>query len=82
MSDTLNLKVRYYRALPTDRPGYEHEVLELPVGTTALVGMHCWNIGCPDGPPVDVNYCVGMGWPQAAAEAYRIMVEVIRPAMD
>lgn len=79
---TLQLAARYYRALPIDRPGYEPVTLRLPVDKTALVGMHCWNIGCPDGPPVDVNYCVGMGWPQATEEAGRIMVEVIRPAMD
>ena len=78
----LQLEARYYRALPIDRPGYEQVTLSLPVEKTALVGMHCWNIGCPDGPPVDVDYCVGMGWPQATEEAGRIMAEVIRPAMD
>jgi nicotinamidase-related amidase len=80
--DTIHLPVRYYRALPIDRPGLEYECMALPVKKTALIGMHCWNIGCPDGPPVDMNFCVGMGWPQAAEESYRIMVEVIRPAMD
>lgn len=79
---TLHLKTRYYRALPVDRPGYEDVVLDLPAAETALVGMHCWNIGCPDGPDVDVDFCVGMGWPQATGEAGRIMAEVIRPAMD
>lgn len=79
---TLRLPVRHYRALPIDRAGHESEVLEIPRGQVALVGMHCWNIGCPDGPPVDMDFCVGMGWPQAAAEAWRIMQEVIRPAMD
>jgi nicotinamidase-related amidase len=82
MSRTLRLAARYYRALPIDDPGYEEEVFELPLAQTALVGMHCWNIGCPDGPPVDVNYCVGMGWPQSTEEAWRIMQEVMRPAMD
>ncbi len=79
---TLRLAARYYRALPTDRPGYEQVALTLPVEKTALVAMHCWNIGCPDGPAEDVRYCVGMGWPQANREAGRIMAEVIRPAMD
>ena len=79
---TLQLPARYYRALPTDRAGYEQVILSLPVKKTALVGMHCWNIGCPDGPPVDNDYCVGMGWPEATKEAGRIMAEVIRPAMD
>ena len=80
--NALQLAARYYRALPIDRPGYEQVTLSLPVDKTALVGMHCWNIGCPDGPPVDVDYCVGMGWPQSTEEAGRIMAEVIRPAMD
>ena len=31
---------------------------------------------------MDVDYCVGMGWPQSTEEAGRIMAEVIRPAMD
>lgn len=79
---TMWLPARYYRALPTDKPGYEPVTFELSLEKTAFVGMHCWNIGCPDGPPVNYDYCVGMGWPQAGAESYRIMVEVIRPAMD
>ena len=79
---TMDLKARYYRALPIDDPGLEETRFELAVERTALIGMHGWNIGCPDGPPVDVRFCVGMGWPQATAEAYRIMVEVMRPAMD
>jgi len=78
----LALDARYYRALPIDAPGYEQETLSLPVASTALVGMHCWNIGCPDGPAVDVDYCVGAGWPQSTQAAARIMAEVIRPAMD
>lgn len=82
MSRTLRLSSRYYRALPIDDPGYEEEVFELGVAQTALVGMHCWNIGCPDGPPVDSSYCVGLGWPQSTEEAWRIMQEVMRPAMD
>ncbi|MBM3265750.1 MAG: cysteine hydrolase family protein [candidate division Zixibacteria bacterium] len=78
----LHLSARYYRALPTDHPGWESVTFELPLNRTAFVGMHCWNIGCPDGPAVDYGYCVGMGWPEAAAESYRIMKETIRPAMD
>jgi len=79
---TLELAARYYRALPIDQPGYEDVTLSLPVARTALVGMHCWNIGCPDGPPEDVDFCVGMGWPQSTQEAGRIMVDIVRPAMD
>ena len=65
-----------------NQPGIESLDLEIDVARTALVGMHCWNIGCPDGPSVDVDYCVGMGWPQATEEAARIMSAVIRPSMD
>ena len=79
---TLQLAARYYRSVPTDRAGYEEVTLSLPVDKTALVGLHCWNIGCPDGPATDSDYCVGMGWPQPTEEAARIMAEVIRPAMD
>lgn len=82
MSPAMHLKARYFRARPTHRAGYQGVVLRLPIEKTALIGMHCWNIGCPDGPPVDFDYCVGMGWPESAAEAGRIMAEVIRPAMD
>jgi len=82
MSGTIKIKTRYYRALPIDNPGYEEEAFELPLEKVALVGMHCWNIGCPDGPAEDMDFCVGMGWPQVTAEAGRIMVEVIQPAMD
>jgi nicotinamidase-related amidase len=82
VSKTLDLKVRHYRALPTDNPGYEEEILELPVEQTAFVGMHCWNIGCPDGPSIDVNFVAGMGWPEATMESWRIMRDIIRPGMD
>ena len=76
------LDARFYRALPVDAPGYEPIELILSLPHTALIGMHCWNIGCPDGPAVDVGYCVGMGWPDATREAGRIISDVIRPAMD
>ena len=82
MSKLFALKTRYYRALPADTAGHEEEVLRLSVGEVALAGVHCWNIGLPDGPPIDHNYVAGCGWPEAQAESGRIMVEVIRPTMD
>jgi nicotinamidase-related amidase len=82
MSRSLELPVRYYRAVPIDNPGYEDEILSLDVNTTAIVAIHCWNIGCPDGPEIDLDYCVGAGWPQSMAEAARIMEEVMLPAMN
>jgi len=78
----LRLTGRYYRTIPGDSPGYESEALELRAEHTALVALHCWNIGCEDGPEVDPNYWVGMGFPQTVREAARIMQQCIRPAMD
>lgn len=79
---TLNLTGRYYRPIPLDAAGYETEPLALQARKTALVAMHCWNIGCEDGPPIDKNYFVGMGSLESFREAERIMRERIRPAMD
>ena len=82
MSRKLVLTGRYYRTIPIDTPGYEEETLELDADKTTFVGLHCWNIGCPDGPPVDRSFWVGMGFPATSEEAYRIMERYIRPAMD
>jgi nicotinamidase-related amidase len=78
----LKLTGRYYRTIPIDNPGFETETIELDPARTAFIGMHCWNIGCPDGPAINNNYWVGMGFPQTSHEAERIMRECIRPAMD
>jgi nicotinamidase-related amidase len=78
----LKLPGRYYRTLPIDDMQYETEELELDPTRTSLVVMHCWNIGCEDGPEVDPGFWVGMGSREALAEAERIMREVIRPSMD
>lgn len=82
MACVLRLTGRYYRTVPLSAAGYVDEQLILDADKTALTVLHCWNIGCPDGPPVDPNFCVGMGFPETAAESYRIMRDVIRPAMD
>ena len=78
----LRLTSRYYRTIPIDQTGYETEIVELDPKRTALIGMHCWNIGCEGGPDIDPNYCVGMGFYESFREADRIMRECIRPAMD
>lgn len=78
----LRLKGRYYRTVPITRPGYVYEDIELEKSKTALVAMHCWNIGCEDGPEIDPDYWVGMGFPIAYREASRIMRRKIRPMMD
>ncbi len=82
MGRLLTLPGRYYRTLPINDTGYETETLELEPAKTAFVGMHCWNIGCADGPEIDPDYCVGMGFYENLAEGERIIIEAIRPAMD
>ena len=79
---TLNLTGRYYRPIPLEGAGYETEALALDARKTTFVAMHCWNIGCEDGPPIDRDYFVGMGSLESFREAERIMRERIRPAMD
>ncbi|MEM2455112.1 MAG: hypothetical protein QXR45_15275 [Candidatus Bathyarchaeia archaeon] len=80
MARVLRLKGRFYRTIPITEPGYEEE-LELDADKTVLVSLHCWNIDFPEN-PIDINYWVGMGFPQTTEEAQRIMREFIRPAMD
>lgn len=79
---TLNFTGRHYRPIPLDSGGYETEPLALDAHKTALVAMHCWNIGCEDGPPIDKSYFVGMGSLESFREAERLMRQSIRPAMD
>jgi nicotinamidase-related amidase len=78
----LRLTGRHYRTIPLTDMGYVTEPVELDPTRTALVVMHCWNIGCEDGPPIDPNYFVGMGSYESFAEADRMIRECIRPAMD
>ena len=82
MERLLRLRGRFYRCIPMDRPGLAEEGVELDADKTALIGMHCWNIGCPDGPALDNAYCVGMGFPRTCEAAYRIMQDRILPAVD
>lgn len=81
MTRILRLKGRFYRTIPITNPGYEEEILELDVEKTALVSLHCWNVGFPEN-PLDVNYWVGMGFPQTVKEAEYIMKEFIQPAIN
>lgn len=76
------LRTRFYRTIPLSQMGYEFEDVSLDEKRTALVVMHCWNIGCEGGQPVDDRYFVGMGSREAIAEAERIMREVIRPLVE
>jgi nicotinamidase-related amidase len=78
----LRVNGRYYRTIPITCPGYDYEDIALDESRTALLAMHCWNIGCEDGPKIDDEFWVGMGFPVVYEEADRIMRERILPAMD
>ena len=81
MKRLLTLKGRYYRTVPLTSPGYAEEDLELDLDRTALISLHCWNVGCPEN-PLDENFWVYMGFPEVTEEAHRIIREVIGPAID
>jgi len=82
MAGVLHLTGRFYRTVPMSSAGPAEEIIELDPGRTALLAIHCWNIGCPGGPSLDDAYWVGMGFPAAGREAYRVMRERILPAME
>ena len=82
MERILRLKARFHRSIPTDHAGLQEDDVELDACKTALIGMHCWNIGCPGGPALDNAYCVGMGFPATCEVAYEIMRNRILPAME
>ena len=79
---TLRLTGRHFWMRPIDQMRYEEKPWELVAAKTALVGLHCWNIGCEDGPAIDPSFAVGMASREAFAEAARIMREKIAPAME
>ncbi len=80
---TLSLPVRFYRAVPTDRPeGLVTEVWDLDPARVALVALHCWNVGCPGGVPVPRDYWVFMGSPDNHVAMWQVVTEQIVPAMQ
>ncbi|MBM3498590.1 MAG: isochorismatase family protein [Armatimonadetes bacterium] len=78
----LRLTGRRYNTRPLTEMRQVAEPVELDPARTALVVMHCWDIGCEGGPEIDPRYFVGMGSYEAFAEADRVIRECIRPAMD
>jgi nicotinamidase-related amidase len=78
----LALEGRYFRTRPMNNTGFEFESVNLDPEKTAFVGMHCWNIGCEDGPAIDLNFPVGMGSLSGYAEADHIMKTMIAPGME
>ena len=82
MSRTIRLTGRFHRGVPLDRAGFGEETLDLDADKTALVALHCWNIGCLDGPAVDNAFRVGMGSAELLEAGYRVMCDRILPAMQ
>lgn len=78
----LEMTGQWYRWTPMTNAGFETESISLDPHKTAIVGMHCWNIGCPDGPAVDPNFAVGMVFDFNARVCEQIMVERMAPAFD
>lgn len=79
---SLRLPYRYYRTIPLTQMGYVEETIQLDARRTALVVLHCWDIGCEGGPEIDPNFFVGMGSVESFREAARILQQYIRTAMD
>jgi len=78
----ISLPVRFYRSVPSDTPnGMVTEEWNLDVTKTAFVSLHCWNVGCPGGPPVPKDYWVDMGSPQNHVLGWHIIQEEIVPAL-
>jgi nicotinamidase-related amidase len=77
------LPVRYYCGVPSAQPrGLVTETWELEAERTALVALHCWNVGVPGGPPVPEAFWVFMGSPQNHDRALGIVTQVIAPLLD
>ena len=59
---TIELPVRFYSGAPAAAPrGLVTETWPLDLERTALIELHCWNIGFPGGVPVPPDYWVFMG---------------------
>ncbi len=79
----ITLPARFYRAVPTSRPeGLVEEPWDLDVARTAFVSLHCWNVGCPGGPPVPEDYWVDMGSPENHEAGWQIIQEAILPCLE
>lgn len=76
------LPVRFWQAVPTGDPvGHVTDIFDLDPSRTAFVSLHCWNVGCPGGPPVPQEYWVDMGSPRNHVVAWQIICDEIVPAL-
>lgn len=79
----IQLPVRYYCGVPSGRPrGLVTENWQIDLARTSFVELHCWNVGCPGGPPVPEDFWVDMGSPQNHALAWGVMQEFAAPALQ
>lgn len=80
---TLDLPVRHYRAVPSHAPrGPVTTTWRLDPARTALIELHCWNVGVPEGLPVPEDYWVFMGSAQNHERAAGVVTQVIAPLLD
>jgi nicotinamidase-related amidase len=79
---SLTLPVRFYRAVPAANPaGLITEKWDIDLAKTVFVSLHCWNVGCPGGPPVPENFWVDMGSTQNHVAGWQIIQDEIVPAL-
>lgn len=62
--------------------GHVTEEWDLDFAKTAFVSLHCWNVGCPGGPPVPRDFWVDMGFLQTHEVGWEIIQEQIVPALE
>jgi nicotinamidase-related amidase len=83
MPNTLNLPATFYRAVPTsDPPGRITETWSLDMAKTCFVSLHCWNVGCPGGPPVPDEYWVDFGFPETHEVGWQVLMEELLPCLQ
>jgi nicotinamidase-related amidase len=79
----IELPVRYYRAVPSAQPkGLQELIWTLDAARTALIELHCWNVGFPDSPPVPEDYWVFMGSTQNHERMMGVVSHVIAPLLE
>lgn len=79
---TLELPLTFYRGAPAANPdGRITETWSLNLKETALIELHCWNIGFPGEPAVPENYWVFMGSLQNHQAMPEVVEGVIAPLL-
>ena len=80
MARPFRIKARRFLFLPAENPPMEtEEDLDLDADRTTLIALHCWDVGCEEGPPVHPKYAVGMCLPENIRLGEEIMKNEILP---